>query len=330
MTALQFSTYGPPSVLTIKQPPKPDPGKGEVLVQIRATAINPSDVGNVAGRFKASLPRVPGRDYAGVVVAGDAEKGLEVWGSGAGFGVVRDGAHAEYIVVPARWISQKPSHLSMEQAAAIGVPYLAAWSALVLAGHIQVGETVLIVGVSGAVGRAATQIAHWKKARVIGASTHSDNPSKADALINTRTHDLAKEARALTDGKSVDLVLDAVGGSMFEPSLMSLRRGGRQIAISSKDPKVSFDLVEFYHNLSHLIGVDTMKLTGPEIAELMNSLRLGFEEGHLEAPAVRTWPLKRAVEAYEAVAKGGSTAKHVLIPTTTNDNKQENKSKVII
>lgn len=315
MKALHFSTYGPPAILTITELPKPEPRKGEALVQIKATAINPSDVKNVAGHFKAPLPKVPGRDYAGVVVAGDAEKGLEVWGSGAGFGVVRDGAHAEYIVVPVEWISQKPPQLSMEQAAAIGVPYVTAWSALVRAGNVQAGETVLIVGVSGAVGRAATQIAHWKKARVIGASTHSDNPSNADALINTTTHDLDQEARALTDRKGADLVLDAVGGPMFEPSLKSLRCGGRQIAISSTDRRVTFDLVDFYHNASHLIGVDTAKLSGTEIAELMNGLRAGFQEGYLQAPTVTTWPLERAIEAYEAVEKGRPRTKHVLIPS---------------
>jgi NADPH:quinone reductase-like Zn-dependent oxidoreductase len=258
---------------------------------------------------------VPGRDYAGVVVGGDAEKGTEVWGSGAGFGAARDGAHAEYIVVPADSIAPKPPQLSMEQAAAIGVPYLAAWMALVTDGNIQAGETVLIVGVSGAVGRAATQIAHWKKARVIGASTHSENSSKADDVINTTTDDLARKARALTSGKGVDLVLDAVGGPMFEPSLKSLRQGGRQMAISStKDRRVSFDLVDFYHNSSRLIGVDTMKLTGPEIAKLMNDLRVGFQEGHLEPPAITTWPFARAVEAYHAVEKGGAPTKHILIP----------------
>jgi len=315
MKVLHFSTYGPPAVLTIKEFPEPEPRKGEVVVQIKATAINPSDVKNVAGDFKAPLPRVPGRDYAGVVVAGDAEKGLEVWGSGAGFGMARDGAHAEYIVMPVEWLSQKPRQLSMEQAAAVGVPYVTAWSTLVRAGNLQAGETVLIVGVSGAVGRAATQIAHWKKARVIGASTNSDNPSKADVLINTTTHDLDREVHALTDGRGADLVLDAVGGPMFEPSLKSLRSGGRQIAITStKDRRVSFDLVEFYHKSSHLIGVDTIKLTGPEIAELMNDLRAGFQEGHLQAPTVTTWPLERAVEAYEAVGKGGPPTKHILIP----------------
>jgi NADPH2:quinone reductase len=314
MKALQFSAYGSPDVLTIEEIPIPEPREGEVLIQIKATAINPSDVKNVAGHFKSPLPRVPGRDYAGVVVGGDAEKGLEVWGSGAGFGVVRDGAHAEYIVVTKDSVAQKPPQLSMKQAAAIGVAYLAAWSALVVIGNIQAGETVLIVGVAGAVGRAATQIAHWKKARVIGADVRSGNPSKADAVINTTTANLSEEVRRLTSGKGADLVLDTVGGPMFGPSLKSLRHGGRQIAIScTKDRTVSFDLVDFYHNSSHLAGVDTMKLTGAEIANLMNQLQIGFQEGHLQAPEITTWAFDRAIEAYKAVEKGGTSAKHILI-----------------
>jgi len=314
MKALRFESYGPPSVLAVAEIPKPEPRTGEVLIQVKASAVNPSDVKNVAGHFKTALPRVPGRDYAGVVVGGDAQPGLEVWGSGPGFGAARDGAHAQYIVVPAEWIAPKPAKLSMEQAGAIGVPYLAAWSALVAAGNIQPGETVLIVGVSGGVGQAATQIAHWKKARVIGASTSSDYPSQADALINTTTQPLDLAVRALTGGKGVDLVLDAVGGPMFEPALKSLRPGGRHMAISSgKDRRVSFDLIDFYHNQSHLIGVDTMKLTGPEIAAMMNAFRAGFEEGHLQAPAVATWPLERAVEAYQTVERGTHTKQVLLL-----------------
>ena len=317
MKALRFKSYGPPSVLAIEEIPKPEPRAGEALIQIKATAINPSDVKNVAGSFKSPLPRVPGRDYAGVVVGGDMQRGLEVWGSGAGFGVNRDGAHAEFVVVPSDSISPKPIHLSMEQASAIGVPYLAAWSALVTGGAIQSGETVLIVGVSGAVGRAATQIAHWKKARVIGASTSPDNPSGADAMVNTKTQQLDEAVRALTDGKGADLVLDAVGGPMFEPSLKSLRRGGRQIALTSgKDRRVSFDLIDFYHNQSHLIGVDTVKLTGPEIASIMNALREGFEEGRFQAPPVITLSFERAVEAYTAVEKGAHS-KYVLTLSAT-------------
>jgi D-arabinose 1-dehydrogenase-like Zn-dependent alcohol dehydrogenase len=209
----------------------PDLKPGQVLVEVRASAINPSDVKDVAGGFNASMPRVPGRDYAGIVVAGDGWIGKKVWGSGAGFGVTRDGTHSVFLVVQSDWLSEKPSRLSVEEAAAVGVPYLAAWSALAEAADIQGGETVLITGVSGAVGRAATQIAHWNGAKVIGAEI-SDKPSDADMFINAKGKHLPTEIQGLTDGKGVDLVLDAVGGPMFEPALKSLRLGGRQVVMA--------------------------------------------------------------------------------------------------
>ena len=217
--------------------------------------------------------------------------------------------------MPAEWVSAKPASLTMEQAASVGVPYVTAWSALVRTGAIQAGETVLVVGVSGAVGRAATQIAHWKGARVIGASTSTRNPSGADAVISTVDTELDQEVRLLTDGKGVDLVLDAVGGRLFEPALRSLRPGGRQVAITSfGDRKVSFDLIDFYRNRSRLLGVNTMALSGPETAEILEELRPGFDEGHLDPPEITTWPLEQAVEAYVASTQSGSRAKHILIP----------------
>ena len=99
MKALQFERYGPPSVLSLQEIPVPDLKPREALVELHASAINPSDVKNVAGVFKATLPRVPGRDYAGRVVVGNGWKGKEVWGSGAGLGVTHDGSHAQYLTV---------------------------------------------------------------------------------------------------------------------------------------------------------------------------------------------------------------------------------------
>ena len=314
MRRLEFAEYGPPEVLKFTNVEKPVPGGHEALIEIKAVAINPSDVKNVAGSFNSPLPRVPGRDFAGVVVAGAAEIVTEVWGSGPGFGVVRDGAHSEFITMPIEWISAKPASLSMEQAAAVGVPYVTAWSALVQTGGIQPGETVLVVGVSGAVGRAATQIAQWKGATVIGAATSAQNPSGADAVIDTVSNDLAQEVRALTDGKGADLVLDAVGGQMFEPSLRCLGAGGRQVVIaSSKERRVSFDLIDFYRNRCHLLGVNTMALGGVETAAILEELRSGFDEGRLTPPELTLWPFDRAIEAYVASTEKGSRAKHVLL-----------------
>ncbi len=127
MKALRFAEFGPPSVLRIEDVAIPEPGEGEALVHVKAAAINPSDIGNVAGRFKnTTLPRTPGRDFAGVVVKG-TRHGEEVWGSFPKLGIVRDGSHAEYVVVPAETLSLKPKSSSMAQAAPIGVPYITAW-----------------------------------------------------------------------------------------------------------------------------------------------------------------------------------------------------------
>jgi NADPH2:quinone reductase len=101
---------------------------------------------------------------------------------------------------------------------------------------------------------------------------------------------------------------------MFEPCLQSLRVGGRQVAIASiGSGRVEFSLVDFYHGLQRLIGVDTLKLTGPEIAKIMDDLRAGFEDGHLRTSAPRAWPLDQAIDAYEAVGKGDGSNKHVLL-----------------
>lgn len=318
MKALRFENYGPPSALSFVDINRPQLEAGEVLVEVRASAINPSDVKNVSGVFRAALPRVPGRDFAGVVVEGGGLKwkGKEVWGSGSGFGVIRDGAHAEYLAIPIDWLSEKPAQLSMEEAASVGVPYLVSWGALVDAAELKKGETVLITGASGAVGRAATQIAHWIGAKVIGAD-HADHPSDADFSINTSTKDLTAEVKRLTGDKGVDLVFDAVGGPMFEPALNALRRGGRQVVITSiGNPRVEFNLMDFYHELKRLIGVDSMKFSGPDIAQKLDHLRTGFVEGHLTPSAVQSWSIAKGVEAYEAVERGEVRAKQILLPNS--------------
>lgn len=301
-------------MLAIEKVPQPEPRDGEALVQVKAAAINPSDVKNVSGHFAGTtLPRTPGRDFSGIVVAGKKHQGLEVWSSGPGLGITRDGAQAEFVIVPEEALSLKPRTLSMEQAAAIGVPFLTAWFALVHAAQLEAGETILIVGAAGAVGQAATQIANWRKARVLGAARSSNPIPGAAAVINTTTDDLRERVFALTEGKGADAVFDTVGGAMFEPALRSLRLGGRQVSITSTgNRRVSFDLVDFYHNLSRLIGVDSMKFTPRDVAAIAEELRPGFEANLLKAPPVQLVPFENAIEAYERIAGGQAEAKQVL------------------
>ena len=313
MKALRFAEFGPPSVLRIEDVAIPEPGEGEALVHVKAAAINPSDIGNVAGRFKnTTLPRTPGRDFAGVVVKG-TRHGEEVWGSFPKLGIVRDGSHAEYVVVPAETLSLKPKSSSMAQAAPIGVPYITAWASLVSTAQIQAGETILIVGAGGAVGQAATQIANWKQARVIGADVASDPIPGTESVVNTETEDLRKRVLELTAGRGVDAVFDTVGGPLFEPALRSLRFGGRQVVISSRgEPRVSFNLIDFYHNFSWLLGVDSYGLTTRQIGEIAAELRLGFEEGVLKPPPIEIVPFDKAVDAYNRMAAGQAKTKLVL------------------
>jgi NADPH2:quinone reductase len=314
MRALRFEKYGTPNVLALSELPVPELKSNEVLVKVHASAINPSDVKFVSGVFKPTLPRTPGRDFAGTVAAGKVWIGQEVWGNGAGFGVTRDGSHAEYVAVPWDWLSAKPGNLTMEQAASVGVPYVTAWSALVELGRVQAGETVLITGASGAVGRAAAQIAQWKRARVIGADI-VDDASSSDEFIDTKSRDLPEETKRMTGGRGADLVLDTVGGALFEPALKSLAIGGRQVVMSSVGARrVELDLTDFYHHRQRLLGLDTAQLGGRDIAQILDQLRPGFEDGYLRPASVRTWPLVEAIVAYEAVAAGGSGTKHVILP----------------
>jgi len=325
MKSLRFDEFGPPSVLRIEEVAIPDPGEGEALVLVKAAAINPSDIGNVAGHFKkTTLPRTPGRDFAGMVVRGLHHEGAEVWGSSPNLGIVRDGSHAEYVVVPVETLSLKPKPLNMAQAAAIGVPYITAWASVVSAAQIQPGETILIVGAAGAVGQAATQIANWKQARVIGADMRSDPIPGTESVVDTKTEDLRERVLELTAGRGVDAVFDTVGGDLFEPALRSLRRGGRQVAIASPGhPQVSFNLIDFYHNFSRLLGVDSFGLTSRQVAEIEEELTRGFETGALKPPPIEIVPFEKALDAYSRVAARQAKLKQVL-SFDWRDGQQEN------
>lgn len=151
MKAVRFAKHGKPSVLTIEDMPDPIPAADEAVVRIVAASINPSDVKNVAGAMEqTTLPRTPGRDFAGVVEAGPPNWiGAEVWGSGGDVGFTRDGTHAERLLVPVAALRRKPGTLDFAQAASVGVNFITAWKGLVQAAGLVGGETVLIIAASG-------------------------------------------------------------------------------------------------------------------------------------------------------------------------------------
>ena len=148
MKAIYIEHHGAIEDLRASEVPVPSIGPGDVLVKIEASGINPSDLGIVQGRFPvAVLPRIVGRDFAGKVVEGPADVvGTEVWGTGGDLGISRDGTHAEYVAIPREAVARGPKNLSMEEASAVGVPFVTAFSALVRVGQLKEGEWVIVSG----------------------------------------------------------------------------------------------------------------------------------------------------------------------------------------
>lgn len=312
MKAIQFKTSGTPDVLDYVDLPDPQPAPGNALVRVKSASVNPSDVKNVGGHFEhTTLPRVPGRDFSGTVVAGPDEwLGVDVWGTGGDIGFTRNGTHAELLEIPVAALSRKPSTLSHEQAASIGVNFVVAWLGTVEYAKLADGETIVVIGASGGVGGAVTQIAKARGARVIALDRHqpADGSPAArllDHYVPIDDH-AVEQVRALTNGAGADVVYDAVGGVMFETALALVKQRGRVVEISATGKRrVEFDLIDFYHNETQLFGADSAKLGVAEAAPLMTALAEGFENGRFEAPVIaQRFPLSQAREAYAAVAAG--------------------------
>ncbi|HZZ10265.1 MAG TPA: zinc-binding alcohol dehydrogenase family protein [Paraburkholderia sp.] len=319
MKAIQFKTFGAPEVLDTVDLPTPQADAQSAVIQVMAASVNPSDVKNVAGHFGHTvLPRTPGRDFSGVVVDGPPDwLGAQVWGTGGDIGFTRDGTHAEFIRIPLAALSRKPGTLSHAQASAIGVNFVVAWLGTVDYAQLQAGETIAVIGAGGGVGGAVVQIAKARGARVIAVDRH---PLSEDTPAGRLTdhyvpldENVAQAVKALTGGEGADVVYDTVGGVAFEAALGLVKRRGRVLEISATARRrVEFDLIDFYHNETQLLGVDSAKLGVAESAPLMTALVEGFESGKLQAPAIaQTFTLDQAREAYQAVA-GGTRGRVVI------------------
>jgi len=329
MKALRFDHFGDFSALEYRDVPDPTPGSDEVVVEIYAASINPSDTKNIQGRMVGTtLPRTPGRDFAGVVVAGPKNLlGQDVWGSGGDIGFTRDGTHAEKIMVPIAGVRPKPRNLTMAEAASAGVSFIAAYLGLVKVAGVNATDIVVVIGAGGAVGSAVVQIAKWRGARVIAIDRHvqaNDSPAAtlSDLILNKETDDLVQRVMTFTKGAGASVVYDCVGGPLFEPGLTMLGQLGRQVSITSAGMRrVSFDLLDFYRRRLTLYGVDTRALTTVPTADILEQLLDGFEAGVLRPPAVAaTYSLNEARAAYAEVDAGSTKGKVVLLPRRNQDS----------
>ena len=328
MKALRFEKTGSLDELKIQEVPLPVSGPDSLLIEVRAAGLNPNDAKSVLGRIpQTKPPRTPGRDFAGTIAVGTEAYpvGTEVFGSGGSLGFDRDGSHAEFVAVPSDAVQPKPRTLTFEQAAIVGVPYITAWHAIMEVASLQEGETILITGTTGAVGDAAARIAkRIARGTVIGtARRHTDAVrlkllDYVDALVDLSggSISLAEQIRGKTEGQGVDVVFDVVGGPLFESCLKCLAVRGRQVAIASTpDPKVTFNLADFYHNESHLIGVDSTQLSFENAGRILSSLSPYFESREL-GPRDDPVPVgfDSVLSVYRELAEGVANAKYVFVP----------------
>src|SRR5467141_4411365 len=297
-------------------------GENELLIEVKAAAVNPSDVKAATGLMPyAVFPRTPGRDYAGVVIDGPSGWiGRDVFGSSGDLGIRRDGTHATHLAVEADAVVEKPKNLSWEEAAGIGVPFVTAMEGFRRAGMPNKDETVLVMGVNGKVGQAAVQIATWNGARVIGVvrknEPYEGHTNSTVEVIDASATDVATRVRELTGGKGADIVFNTVGDPYFQAAHQSLAVRGRQILIAAIDRIVQFNILEFYRGQHTYVGIDTLGLSSIATGAVLRELGPGFASGHLKPFPIKSnaiYPLEQAKAAFTAVA-GSSRDRVILRP----------------
>jgi NADPH2:quinone reductase len=291
----------------------PKPGPDQVVVEVKSTGINPSDVKATLGMMPHAVwPRTPGRDYAGVVIDGPREWiGREVWGSGGELGIRRDGTHATHLIVEVAAVREKPSVVSLLEAGAIGVPFITAYEGLSRAGLPSKGEAVIVFGANGKVGQATIQIATQLGARVFGVERtrepyigHASTPVR---MIDASSEDAAQVVSDATGGRGADIAYNTVGSPYFEIANRTLALRGRHIFIATIERKVDFDILAFYRAQHTFVGIDTLALDSLDCARILDALKPGFESDALKPfPIVeeQVLPLERALEGYRAVFSG--------------------------
>jgi NADPH:quinone reductase-like Zn-dependent oxidoreductase len=340
MRALHFAQHGGCEHLRFGKRQEPVPGPGEALVAVRAAALNHLDLFVLRGMpgIPIVLPHVGGADAAGTVaLLGPGTSGWKVgdevvlnpglWCGQCEFcargeeslcvsygitGEHNDGTFAELVKVPAAALSPRPIHLTWAESAAFGLTFLTAWRMLHTRARLTRGETVLIHGIGGGVALAALVLAKAAGATVFVTSASDDKLARArtlgaDAAINYAGADVAREVRALTGRRGVDVVLETAGEATWRSSLRSAARGGRIVtcgATTGPSPAEEIRLI-FWNQLS-ILG-STMGSAGDWQA-MVNALAAQS----LRPVVDSVLPLERGREAYERLAAGDHFGKIVL------------------
>lgn len=340
MEAVWIDQNGGSDVLTFGDKPEPVPGPGEVLVRLKAAALNRLDLWTRNGwpGIKIEFPFILGADGAGEVAA--LGRGVSEWEVGtpvsinsnlgcgecefcrsgyenrcANWGLIgetRSGTYAEYVVVPARNLKRMPNNFDPHQAAAAGLVFHTAWHSLITCGQLRPGETVLVVGASGGVNTASIQIAKYTGAEVIVIGSDQGKLALAASLGADQLVDRSEDENwsrtiyKLTNKRGVDVVVDNVGTTYYH-SFRAARKGGRILTVGNTGgPKFEIDNRYIFGKHLSLIGS-----TMGTLQDYHTVMDLVFQ-GKLKAVIDKTFPLKEAAAAHDRLESGRQLGKITL------------------
>lgn len=324
MRAVRIHELTGPSGLRVDDLPEPEPGSGEVLIDVRAAGVNFPDVLLSHGKyqFKPEAPFVPGGEAAGVVRAVGAGPSSLAVGDRVAATMIH-GAFAERIVVPELAAVKLPDAVSFEVGAATLLAYATTYHALVDRAHLREGETLLVLGAAGGVGTAAITIGKLLGARVIAAASTDAKIAfckelGADEGIVYSREDLKERVKALTSGNGADVIYDAVGGPYAEPALRAIAWEGRYLVVgfaAGEIPKIPLNLTLLKG--CQIVGVFWGSFAMREPSKnRANAERIlaWVAEGKLRPHVDAVLPFDRAADALERMARREVKGKLVLVP----------------
>jgi NADPH:quinone reductase len=328
MRAVICRAWGEVDDLRVEEVAVPTPGPDDVLISVKATAVNYADALMTAGRYqtKPDLPFSPGLETAGIVAACGARVTKLKPGDRV-MAILAYGGLAEMAVAPASETFAIPSRMSFEEAGAFPVAYISSHVAIRWQGRLEPGETVLVLGAAGGVGLTAVEIGKAMGARVIAAASTAEKLAVArergaDDLVNYSTEKLTERVMALTDGQGADVCFDPVGGDLFDAALSALGWGGRILVVGFVGGVQQIPANRLLVKNRSAMGTSLryFRWHAPDkLRASVDELLRWYEEGKLKPCISHRLPLEKSVEAIRLLTDRLAYGKVVVVPGLTGD-----------
>ena len=314
MKAIQIEEFGGPEVLRLVDAPDPQPGDGEVVVEVARAGVNFADTHVTRNDYLAeqTLPMIPGGEVSGTTADGRRVAAL-----------LAEGGYAQRVAVPESWLVPVPDEVSDDQAAALLLQGLTAHALVHRCARLEAGETVVVEAAAGGTGSLAVQLAKRAGARVIALASSEEKRELAarlgaDATVDSRADDLGEAILAANDGAQVDVVLQMSGGEAFEQELRALAPFGRMVAfgIASREEN-QVRTGHLLRNSRAVIGFWLMHLVPHRdvMRAMIEDLLSAVVTGELEVVVGGVYPLSEARRAHEEIAARQTSGKLLLDPT---------------